>query len=224
MSKNYLHRLVGARGAANVFSDQFSLTTNSRSPIKGRAPNFGKVFENPSEEIARHRLVFLGEIHSMPPIVEFQRQVQQEMHKRASNLHVFLEHFSFELQPLLNEFCEGRIDFENLNKKYHELGHEGHDLVPYKGLLEDARNKGIMLHAGFAERGLAKKFIKEDPKEALQDMSQWLKLPMVGLEGSEFHYNVFESLITGRSIYGQETEEPTDQFRRIFNAQVSSLQ
>jgi len=42
------------------------------------------------------------------------------------------------------------------------------------------------------------------------------------LEGSETHYNVFESLISGRFLYNNNTDSqpPTDQFRRIFKAQI----
>lgn len=191
-------------------------------PSTQDAANFGKIFhENPSQEIARHRLVFLGEIHSMPPIIAFQRQVQQEMNRSASKLHVIMEHFSFEMQPLLDQYSKGSISFEELNREYHEHGSEGHMLEPYKELLEDARANGVQLHAGFIPRPFAKKFIQEGPEKVLEEASQWLKMPIVGLDGSETHYNVFESLISGRFLYNKaDAIAPTDQFRRIFQAQV----
>ena len=48
------------------------------------------------------------------------------------------------------------------------------------------------------------------------------------LTGSDFHYNVFESFLSGRSLYAKEDdggesnemEAPSDQFRRIFKAQL----
>jgi arsenite methyltransferase len=218
MMKSSWLRLMGARGSATntLFSDQIYPHT------KDRAPNYGKVFtKSPLEEIARHRLVFLGEIHSMPPIISFQQQVQHEMQKRSTQLHVVMEHFSFELQPFLDQYSQAKITFDQLVQKYHEIGEEGHHLEPYKGLLEDAKAKGVRLHAGFIPRSYAKKFIKESPEEVLKDLSKWLKQPVVGLEGSEFHYNVFESLISGRFLYDKESSiKPTDQFRRIFKAQV----
>lgn len=216
LMRNVWHRLVGSRGVTNLFADQLlsgtSLNTNLSS-------NYGKVYTSPSHEIARHRLVFLGEIHSVPPIIAFQRQVQEEMSKQSSQLHLILEHFSFDLQHLLDQFSEGRLDFDQLVEKYHEIGQEGHDLEPYRGLLEDARTKGVRIHAGFVPRSYARELIKEDPKKILQKASQWVKSPFVNLEGSEFHYNVFESLISGRSIYKIDSA-PTDQFRKIFKAQV----
>ena len=73
------HRFVGIRGSTNLFSDQFS------SPKQ--KSNFGKVYSNPSHEIAKHRLVFLGEIHSMPPIISFQREVQAKMKEVEEEMH-----------------------------------------------------------------------------------------------------------------------------------------
>lgn len=218
MMKTFWVRLMGARGSATntLFSDQIYPHT------KDRAPNFGKIYPtNSVEEIARHRLVFLGEIHSMPPIISFQQQVQHEMQKSSRQLHMVMEHFSFELQAFLDEYSQGKITFDQLVQKYHETGEEGHDLEPYRTLLEDAKANGVRLHAGFIPRSYAKKFIKESPDDVLQDSSIWLKDPVAGLEGSDFHYNVFESLISGRYLYDNENDiNPTDQFRRIFKAQV----
>jgi SAM-dependent methyltransferase/uncharacterized iron-regulated protein len=207
MMQNVWHRFVGVRGAANLFSD----------PSVNRSSNFCQVYSNPSEEIAKHRLVFLGEIHSVPPIISFQREVLAEMSERANQLHVVLEHFSFDMQDLLDQYSEGSIDFEELVQKYHEMGEEGHRLEVYRELLEDAKRQGVRLHAGFLPRKYARMLMKQGPEETLQAASQYLP-PVVDLEGSEFHYNVFESLISGRSIYGGQS--PTDQFRRIFQAQI----
>jgi len=201
-----------------IFQDQIYPSTTKE------ASNFGKVYhQDSSREIARHRLVFLGEIHSIPPIIAFQRQVQEEMNRSSSKLHVIMEHFSFEMQPMLDRYSNGSITFEELNQEYQENGHEGHLIQPYKELLEDGRSNGVKLHAGFIPRPFAKKFIQEDENKVLDEASQWLKLPIVGLKGSETHYNVFESLISGRFLYGKTdstSTAPTDQFRRIFKAQV----
>ncbi len=205
------HRLVGVRGATNLFSDQIS------SSAKGTS-NFGQSCSH--HEISKHRLVFLGEIHSMPPIIAFQRQVQAAMVQQTppdSTVHVVMEHFSFELQDLLDDYCDGKLTFEELVKGYHERGEEGHKLEPYKELLEDARTQGVRLHAGFLPRKYARMLLKEGPEATLQAASSWL--PSLGdFQGTSFHYNVFESLLSGRSIYGDM--KSSDQFRRIFDAQV----
>lgn len=219
--QQFWNRLVGVRGATNLFSDQISGSN------KGKTSNFGHVYPQASHEISKHRLVFFGEIHSMPPIIAFQRQVQATMVEQTKNsnadddaqVHVVMEHFSFELQELLDDYCDGKLTFEELMSKYLETGEEGHNLEPYKDLLEDARlHRGrVRLHAGFLPRKYARMLMKEGPEPTLKAAGSWL--PSLGnFTGTSFHYNVFESLLSGRSIYGDL--EPSDQFRRIFDAQV----
>jgi len=211
------HRLVGIRGAGSIFPDPLS-SLNEPAP----KPNFGKISKHPSKDIAQHKLVFLGETHSMPPIISFQREIQAEMSKQADKLHVILEHFSFDLQELLDRYMDDEIDFEQLVDKYHLIGEEGHHLEPYRDLLEDAKRQGVHLHAGFLPRKYARMLMKDGEEPALEAASEWLPED-VNLHGSDFHYNVFESLLSGRSIYPDENDEenePSDQFRKIFKAQV----
>jgi uncharacterized iron-regulated protein len=226
--QQFWHRLVGVRGATNIFQQDPTLVSSSTpSSSSSSTTNFGHVYHNAvaAQEIAQHRLVFLGEIHSMPPIIAFQRQVQASMVQQVSmsknndaQVHVILEHFSFDLQGLLDEYCSGKWTFEELVQKYHELGEEGHDLLPYQELLQDAKTMRVRLHAGFLPRRFAKMLLQQGPEPTVQAASAWL--PALGdLHGTLFHYNVFESLLTGRSIY-HSNQEPTDQFKRIFDAQV----
>lgn len=216
------HRLVGVRGATNLFSDQIS------SSAKGTS-NFGQVYyPQAAQEIAKHRLVFFGEVHSMPPIIAFQRQVQAAMvehqtcstHSDDAKVHVIMEHFSLDLQSLLDDYCNGKYTFEELVQHYREMGEEGHELEPYRDLLEDARlSQSVRLHAGFLPRKYARMLLKEGSAATLQAAAPWL--PSIGsFQGTSFHYNIFESLLSGRFIYNNDDIPPTDQFRRIFDAQV----
>jgi uncharacterized iron-regulated protein/protein-L-isoaspartate O-methyltransferase len=247
-SRNFLqhvwHRLVGIRSAESIFPDPVSSLINknndntenntlysNRTDEQRSSPltsNFGFVPKDPAKEIAKHKVVFLGEIHSMPPIISFQRQVQKEMNEQADQLHVILEHFSFDLQDVLDAYLDGELDFEGLQEKYHSLGEEGHDLEPYRGLLEDAKRSGIRLHAGFLPRKYARMLMKDGEETTIEAASQWLPKQM-DLTGSDFHYNVFESFLSGRSMYKKSEQDgsveavadaPSDQFRRIFKAQL----
>lgn len=251
------YRLVGVRGAESIFPDPVSSILNNKEDHRSKraaaaaaqnnaaattttstylTSNFGFVPTDPAKEIGRHKVVFLGEVHSMPPIISFQRQVQREMNEQSDgNLHVILEHFSFDLQDMLDQYLGGNLDFEGLQQQYHSVGEEGHDLEPYRGLLEDAKEDGIRLHAGFLPRKYARMLLKEGEEAVLEAASPWLP-KKVDLNGSDFHYNVFESFLSGRSLYGSgankgqqhddddplvsSVEPPSDQFRRIFKAQV----
>ena len=166
------------------------------------------------------RLVFLGEIHSQPSITAFQRAVQEEMSRDAHQLHVVLEHFSFDMQSILDDYQQGNITFDQLVQQYRSIGTESHNLEPYRTLLEDAahHNHKIRLHAGFLPRTYARMLMKQGEAVALQASQKWLPPNLTTLHGTEWHYNVFESLLTGRSTTSHQ--EPSNQFRGIFQAQL----
>jgi SAM-dependent methyltransferase len=294
------HHDDGQNGSNNHVSN-----TNHHRHRRFYDGNFGQIPQHPIQEIAQHKVVFLGEVHSMPPIVAFQREVQKAMMNidvdtstttsrsgggNGGNLHVIMEHFSFELQYLLDEYMDDKIDFDTLVHKYHQRGSENHNLEPYRDLLEDAkrnniskrettthhaetdaqsgnniitndssreeeeaervaavngRTRHIKLHAGFLPRKFARMLLKDGEEMTLQAASEWLpgkdvneSKSKMDLKGNDFHYNVFESLLSGRSLYQHQNEQrddrndssgggthlhadgPSDQFRRIFQAQV----
>lgn len=232
---NVFHRLIGARGTSALQIPHYA--QQPQQPQQGESgfrkpycissekqPNFGHFYEHPAKEAAKHKIVFFGEIHSKKPIIAFQRAVQQEMAQTAPTLHVVFEHFSFEMQNILDDFQDGKLTFEELNEKYHAIGTESHNLEPYRKLLEDARelnqkdpSRNIKLHAGFLSRNYARMLTKEGEDKVLQEAAQWLP-PNAKLEGSEQHYNIFENLLTGRPTYSDQ--KPDDRFRKIFQAQL----
>lgn len=206
-----VHKLIGARSTTNIIADH---------PRRPDTTNYRHTFDDDSflTNIAKqNRLVYLGEIHSKPSIVALQYELQQALAKQSTKLHVVLEHFSFEMQPLLDQFCAGDLSFEELVNQYHQQGSEGHNLWPYRHVLEHARDDhSITVHAGFLPRRYARTLMKEGPQVAFNAASIYLPaIPCV--QGTDFHYNIFEGLISGRSI---TSTPPTDQVRRIFPAQV----
>lgn len=221
-------------------------TTGTRYPASAAAVkaattnnniNFGTLYHGltAAEEIARHKIVFFGEIHSRPPIVAFQRMVQEAMandqhqpqQQQQGVLHVVFEHFSLDMQHLLDDYQAGKLSFDELVHHYQDIGTEGHDLEPYRELLEDANRmsndnttyRKVKLHAGFLSRTYARMLMKEGKEAAFEAAGPWLPpiQPDI-LEGTDYHYNIFESLLTGRSL--ASSTEPDDRFRRIFQAQV----
>ena len=78
-----------------------------------------------------------------------------------------LEHFSLDMQPLLRRFQTHKIDWEELVHEYGEMGSEGHDLGPYRNLLELCVQNDVELLAGFIPRPEAAGFMKAaGPEEA----------------------------------------------------------
>ena len=235
-----LHRIVGARGATTSQQPLGTRPSSGEATLPSSAPctsfgngssmkarNFGKYFT--VSDIAQHRLVYLGEIHSVLPIVGFQQSVAEEMKvQSAQKLHIVMEHFSFDMQGLLDDYQSGKISFEELLQKYDEVGSEQHNLKPYKAFLEYARREkdSILLHAGFLSRKYARMLMKEGEPTALERAMVWLPKNTTSLQGSDFHYNIFERLIRGAMpLVGSNGEtgavEPSsDRFRGIFQAQL----
>jgi arsenite methyltransferase len=213
-----MHRIIGAlsathRGGIYAGLDRFAGT---------KQENYGLDIETESflESVAKCRLVFLGEIHSVPQIVALQAAVMTKMASLPGKLHVVFEHFSFEMQEILEEYQCNKISFEEMVDLYQQIGTEGHNLLPYKPLLEHAKERetSVKLHAGFLPRTYARQLMKESESAALKAAAQWLQPNTTSLEGTEFHYNLFESMLSGRNLH--DGNPPVDQFQRIFKAQL----
>jgi len=135
-----------------------------------------------------------------------------------------MEHFSFDMQPLLTEYqnCNNnsiRMSFDELVRRYQEIGTEQHDLEPYRALLEYARRnpQRIRLHAGFLSRRYARMLLQPPqkggggPAAVWEQAARWLPPRTAAAEaaafeadnqlllwkGSEWHYQLFERLIRG---------------------------
>jgi hypothetical protein len=227
-----LYKLVGTRSATAGFASPLpqggdssvGASSDADAPGTFSAPQRrNSVFHCKADgaavcnDIAQHRLVFLGEIHSQPAIIAFQNEIQSRMCRQSTQLHVVLEHFSFEMDDLLRGYQDGDLNFDQLLEGYRIIGTENHDLEPYRDLLEYARDHRdqIQLHAGFLPRTYARLLMREGAEAAIQAASQWLPSQTM-LIGTDFHYNVFESLLTGRRVH--ETKKPDDRFRGIFQA------
>ena len=95
------------------------------------------------------------------------------------------------------------------------------DLQPYQGLLQFCKENSsvINLYGAFVPRRFGKMLVKEGEDIAYENV---IKLGYMDTEdvdkGSDDHYDFFESLISGRDL--SSDEEPGEQFKKIFPAQV----
>ena len=206
------------------------------------------------DRIAQCRLVFFGEIHSVPSIVNLQSlalermaaeaaklEDPQDAQTKSGTLHVIFEHFSFEMQELLDAYSKDDSScdaFDTLVQRYRAIGTEGHDLAPYAPLLAlSKRLPNVRLHAGFLPRTYARMLMQtRDPAATFQAARHWFernaasdtaeRLPNASsiggtLQTSAFHYKLFTSMITGRNVHDEpDDDDDIDRFRPLFQAQL----
>lgn len=109
--------------------------------------------------VENRRLVYFGEIHSVPKIVELQQAVLESMTDAAkvntSKVHVFLEHFSIDDQKLIDDYIVDKIKTEKeLVEKYEENSTEGHDIEKYFSIFNHVKNNSsyVELRGAFVPR------------------------------------------------------------------------
>jgi len=148
---------------------------------------------------------------------------KEKRQSKESFLNIVMEHFSFEMQHLLEGYQQGDLNMDQLVGEYAQIGTEGHDILAYKDVLEHARdNKGrIKLHAGFIPRTYARQVMREGEEAALKEAiaKDYIPADVTSLEGTDIHYNLFESMITGRNMH-DENLKPNDNYKKIFKAQL----
>jgi hypothetical protein len=59
----------------------------------------------------------------------------------------------------------------------------------------------------------------EEPALKAAQEKDYVPAGMESLEGSDLHFNMFESMITGRNMH-DENLQPNENFRKIFKAQL----
>eukprot|EP00557_Chaetoceros_sp_GSL56_P005914 CAMPEP_0176488052 /NCGR_PEP_ID=MMETSP0200_2-20121128/6486_1 /TAXON_ID=947934 /ORGANISM="Chaetoceros sp., Strain GSL56" /LENGTH=665 /DNA_ID=CAMNT_0017884975 /DNA_START=1164 /DNA_END=3161 /DNA_ORIENTATION=- len=154
----------------------------------------------------------------------YDRREQQQQQQLQPKVRVILEHFSMDMQGILNQYHSGIIDTNGLLKAYREIGTEGHNLIPYIPALESAlHNHHIRLYGGFIPRTYARMLMKEGLEKTIQEAStSGFISKEEALNGTNEHYNYFESLLTGRNMHLDPLgTNATDRFReKMFPAQI----
>ncbi len=149
--------------------------------------------------------------------------IVQNMHS-SPKVRVIMEHFSMEMQQLLDAYQSGMIDAAGLLEGYKEIGTEGHNLQPYLPVFSSALlNNRIHLYGGFIPRPYARMIMKEGLDSTLQRASsKGFISSEENLQGTDAHYNFFESLLTGRDLHSDPLGKlATDRFRaKMFPAQI----
>mmetsp|Transcript_24625 Transcript_24625/g.35244 ORF Transcript_24625/g.35244 Transcript_24625/m.35244 type:complete len:783 (-) Transcript_24625:44-2392(-) len=208
---NFVHRILKASSASS-------------------SPTVQKLVQS---ELQHAKLIYFGEFHGESRIISFQTQLVKELTKCYASssggssktgggdvptLHLIMEHFSQDMQPILDRYQQTtqrhskELQDEDENKAFEELvtsykeqyGTEGHNLHPYRELLQFCRRSAadetdhsslkckVKLHGGFIPRNQAARLNKEEyeTKHAFfQEMSGKGYLPK---EAESMHHALFE--------------------------------
>mmetsp|Transcript_22737 Transcript_22737/g.46112 ORF Transcript_22737/g.46112 Transcript_22737/m.46112 type:complete len:756 (-) Transcript_22737:125-2392(-) len=99
-------------------------------------------------DAAARKLVWFGDFHSEPRAIALQNEILAWMARhgpganrdgKKARLHLVMEHFSSgsEMGDILQRHrTDEEFTFEELHDEYRRIGTEGHDLEPYRGLLD----------------------------------------------------------------------------------------
>lgn len=195
--------------------------------VFGKEISLNELFENVSDK----KIVILGEYHGNQPIINLQIKLQEHIAhsmnrdngKSLPKLRVVLEHFSVAMNPLLSKYNSGAISISELVEEYKNIGTEGFDLDPYKSALESSKKyPNIEFYGGFIPRTFARLLMKEGKDTAIDEARKaGFISPEERLDGTDQHYNYFESLLTGRNIQNDPLGTlASDRFRKMFPAQI----
>jgi len=161
---------------------------------------------------------------------------------KPTRVHLIMEHFSIDMQSILDRYTTSDQSddeaFEQLVSSYNnEFGTEGHDLHPYRELLQFCRSTtttekascNVHIHGGFIPRNHAARLNKECPDTQskqlfFEEMSE-RGLPKEGdgmysssfedcssfkLRGSPEHELLIQSLMNGADLYSPIEESTND--------------
>ncbi|SPO39560.1 uncharacterized protein PSFLO_05041 [Pseudozyma flocculosa] len=135
------------------------------------------------------RLVFFGEQHHQPEVLRAQLQTLSALddHCRHASLsstpgkrgtlyrlHLVLEHFSVEDQPMLNSFYSGSLAPQGLIDAYSANSQEGFDLSHYMPLLLLARELRVPIWGGFPPRRWARDVFRQGVDAVKLNEQSWL--------------------------------------------------
>ena len=95
-------------------------------------------------------MLFFGELRAQPHVSALLKRLVYNHCKSTGTVHLVLQHFSFEMQYLLNDFSKGVLSWPDLLANYKHIGTESHDIRLFRSIFGLARaNLGrINLHAG----------------------------------------------------------------------------
>lgn len=125
-------------------------------------------FEQLLKEIATHRVIYVGEIHTNQEHHKIQLEVIQALFKKFPNLAVGMEMFDHSYQDVLDQWSAGKLDQEDFLRKVHWYANWRYDFSLYKDILDFIKENHLRL-VGLNIPGHIPPKIREGGIENLRD-------------------------------------------------------
>lgn len=98
-------------------------------------------YEDVIDDLAGAKVIYLGERHTLVRHHDLQRQIVADLAARKIPLVLGLEQLDVSQQPTVDQYNDGKIDFEQLAKAV-DWAHRWHNYAQYRDVLETARKAG----------------------------------------------------------------------------------
>jgi len=164
-------------------------------------------------ELARKRVVYVGETHSKYGHHLLQLAVIRGLHERGVDLAIGMEFFQQPFQRWLDDYLAGRIDEDELLEKTEWFERWRFDYRLYRPILRYAREQGIPLVA----LNVPREVTEEVSKRGLSGLSPQVRARLPAqIDRSDTAYR--ERL---RKVYDQHAHRGEGRFERFLDVQYS---
>lgn len=179
-------------------------------------------------QLSNKRLIFIGEHHAQPEVVEMELAIVDSMLKsiggQNGSIFLVMEHFPIDRQDLLTKYLSGSLKLNEFHESYEAETKEGHKLLAYEHLLEYVKDHypKIRLFAGFPPRPFSRIAMSETQETVAERAIElgYLVTKEELIPGSDLHYQFFEGLIADRPFTKSSCDAVEGNFRKIFPAQT----
>jgi len=140
-------RFVNAQKVANICRPQFVVEMGAEAqPISGEDPCQEKRFITPDSviwELAKAKVVYLGETHDRPQDRQLQLQIIQQLQARNPQIAIAMEMFQIPYQGAIDRYLTGKLSERDLIEQTEYNQRWGYAWESYAPILRFAKEKKL---------------------------------------------------------------------------------
>ncbi len=199
------------------------------APPAGVAVPAARAFDALLDEIAGHRVVYVGETHTAVEDHDLQLRIIAGLYERDGNLAIGMEMFSRTVQPVLDDYIAGRIGEREFLKRSNYFKQWGYDYRYYRDILRYARRHRIPVLGLNAEKRVVSAIFRQGGLSALSEedlaalpAERDLSLPgyrhrlasIYGLHGQHGQRGRFKDFLQSQGVWDETMAETAAAYLR----------